>query len=204
MFTASEAETAYNTWGANCGPGALAAILDRPLDDVRPLLRGFDQKHYTNPRMMRAALDALGVKYTWAVRRAGYLPPLHGLARVQWTGPWMKPGVPPAAAYRHTHWVAARVVGSASAETDFERDVRHRAACPYVGNQQRARYGEPGVACTCDLLRHDVFDINCMAVGGWVEFNLWQKRVVPHILRECEPKADGDWFFTHLVELARV
>src|SRR5690606_20100009 len=33
--------------------------------------------------------------------------PRYGLARIQWEGPWTKPGVPARVAYRHTHWVGA-------------------------------------------------------------------------------------------------
>jgi hypothetical protein len=35
--------------------------------------------------------------------------PTNGLARIQFEGPWCKPGVPLAAAYKHTHWVGSLV-----------------------------------------------------------------------------------------------
>lgn len=50
-FTIDDATRAYDVWGANCGPGALAAALDKTLDDVRPHLVNFDRKRYTNPRI---------------------------------------------------------------------------------------------------------------------------------------------------------
>lgn len=161
MFTAAEAQAAWEAWGLNCGPGALAAVLDIPLGTAREALVGFDQKRYTNPTMMRAALVTLGVKFDWQVRKHAYLPPIYGLARVQWEGPWTAAGVPPRVAYRHTHWIGGRV---------------------HAGEQQ-------------------VFDINCMSAGGWVSFGTWQRAVVPWLLKQCEPKATGDWWITHLVEI---
>lgn len=47
----------------------------------------------------------------------------------------------------------------------------------------------------------DVFDINAMADGGWVSLQDWGKYVVPHILREAVPRADGHWTLTHVVEV---
>lgn len=159
-FDGDAAEKAHDEWGANCGPGALAAMTGKTLDDVRPFLEGFDRKRYTNPKMMLGALGAMGVTYS---KRPDPVMPHYGLARIQWHGPWMKPGVPPAARYRHTHWVGA-IWGP-----------------------------DPGVW---------VFDINAVAeTGGWVEFYEWNDKLVPWLLKQCEPKASGEWSVTHCLEL---
>lgn len=100
-FTHADANRAYDEWGCNCGPGALAAIMDMTLDAVRPHLPGFDQKRYTNPSMMNDALRSIGRPW----RKIGKDWPFYGLARVQWEGPWTAPGVPMRARYRHTHWI---------------------------------------------------------------------------------------------------
>lgn len=101
-----EAECANDAWGCNCGPGALAAIMGISLDDVRPHMGDFERKRYTNPTLMFEALDSLGARWKNRGRRCDW--PVHGLCRIQWEGPWTQPGVPPRAAYRHTHWIAVR------------------------------------------------------------------------------------------------
>lgn len=108
-FTHEDAERAYQEYGANCGPGALAAIAGMTLDEVRPHIPDFETRHYTNPTMMFAALDSIGKQWK---RRAEALWPTYGLVRVQWEGPWMAEGVPIAARYRYTHWIGAAIVGS--------------------------------------------------------------------------------------------
>jgi hypothetical protein len=111
-FTLADADHAYEEWGANCGPGALAGVLGLTLDAVRPHLPGFDEKRYTNPAMMFAALRSLGVAYhrvdpfTTEGQARRHWPTL-GLVRIQWEGPWTKPRVPIRARYRHTHWIGA-------------------------------------------------------------------------------------------------
>lgn len=105
-FSAEDADQAHADWGANCGPGALAAVLGLTLEEVRPHLQGFDDKRYTNPTMMWAALRSLGIGYR--LRRPPDTWPDYGLVRVQWEGPWTAPRVPPRVAYRHTHWVGAQ------------------------------------------------------------------------------------------------
>jgi hypothetical protein len=35
-FTLDEAQAAADTWGMNCGPGAIAAVLGLTLDELRP------------------------------------------------------------------------------------------------------------------------------------------------------------------------
>lgn len=102
-FTPEDFGRANDQWGANCGPGALAAIMMMTLDHVRPHMGDFERKGYTNPTLMLDALRSIG--RPWRMGAASW--PRHGLVRIQWHGPWMKPGVPIGVRYRHSHWVAA-------------------------------------------------------------------------------------------------
>jgi len=112
-FTQKDAERAFDEWGANCGPGALAAIMEMNLDEVRMHMGNFEAKHYTNPSLMIAALRSVGAVFKvlkLGDKTAGALCtfvglPNYGLARIQWEGPWTKPGVPIRARYRYTHWI---------------------------------------------------------------------------------------------------
>lgn len=104
LFTMEDAERAYEEWGANCGPGALAAICGKTLEDVRPHIPLFAERRYTNPSMMFEALRNLARDW---VPRADKEWPSWGLVRVQWEGPWTKPNVPMRARYRYTHWIGA-------------------------------------------------------------------------------------------------
>lgn len=116
-FSWLEAVAAAETWGANCGPGALAACLELPIDAVRTAIPGFEVKHYTSPLMMRAALATFGAVVRQDLRgqeRETYMFPALGLVRIQWEGPWTAPGSNPRWAYRHTHWVASRFWGAGS------------------------------------------------------------------------------------------
>jgi len=105
--TMSAAEQAADVWGFNCGPGALCAVTERTPDEIRPYLGDFERRGYMNPTMMRATLRQLGIR--WREALVDQLPSF-GLVRVQFDGPWMRPGVPIVARYQHTHWVAARAV----------------------------------------------------------------------------------------------
>lgn len=105
-FSDDDYYRACEQWGANCGPGAIAAILDTTLDKIRPHLKEFEYKHYTNPRLMFSILSGLGVR--WNLINDSM--PLNGLMRVQWEGPWTDPGVPRRKRYRHSHWIAIRRV----------------------------------------------------------------------------------------------
>lgn len=101
LFTAEEFDRAWQEWGVNCGPGALAAIMGMTLEEVRPHMGDFETKRYTNPSLMNAALRSIGRPW----RKIGEAWPDYGLARIQWEGPWTQPGVPFKARYRFTHWV---------------------------------------------------------------------------------------------------
>lgn len=113
-FSLADVEAANDAWGCNCGPGAVAAILGMTLDEIRPHLGDFERKGYTNPTLMWSILRSAGAASFIQNRTMDW--PSYGLARVQWDGPWTKPGVPLAARYRHTHWVGARYEG---AETEI-------------------------------------------------------------------------------------
>lgn len=104
-FTSHDADRANVEWRCNCGPGAVAGILGITLDQIRPFVGGFERKGYTNPTLMWEILNQLQVPWRKFNKPHGW--PTYGLARIQWHGPWMSPGVPPAAAYRRTHWVGA-------------------------------------------------------------------------------------------------
>ncbi len=113
-FTEHDAQRAYDDWFCNCGPSALAFILGITLEQVRPFVdaAGFASKRYMSPTMMKAALNKSGARFT--ENRIAHLLieqmrfPKHGLARIQWEGPWTMPGANPKWAYWHTHWVASR------------------------------------------------------------------------------------------------
>ncbi|NMG39827.1 hypothetical protein GRZ55_11285 [Chelativorans sp. ZYF759] len=165
-FSADDAERAFDEWGANCGPGAIAAICGLTLDELRPHMGDFETKRYTNPTLMWQVLAGLGVAFSYRggdLGRASW--PQYGLARIQWEGPWTAPGVPIRARYRQTHWVGA------------------------------ARHPERGVG---------IFDINAIGNGtGWCALADWETTLVPFILSECVPRADGNWHITHAVEVKR-
>lgn len=114
-FTEADADAANAEWGCNCGPGALAAITGLTLDEVRPHLTGFDQKHYTNPTMMWDALNSIGKPWRKIGRddhSRGAVWPIYGLVRIQWEGPWTQPGVPMRVRYRYTHWVGSWITSA--------------------------------------------------------------------------------------------
>lgn len=110
-FTEDESQAAYDEWGANCGPNALAFALQIPLTEVRGKIPGFEAKRYTSPTMMKAALENLRAPFA-------VVPPSRSamfqwepcLVRIQFCGPWTEPGANPKWAYRQTHWIATYMV----------------------------------------------------------------------------------------------
>ena len=161
-FTLEDANRAFDEWGANCGPGAVAGMLGRTLDEVKPHMGVFSKKrNYTNPKLMYDVLDSIGVK--WKLKKQKDWPD-YGLVRVQWHGPWTDLGAHWRARLRHSHWIGV-MVSKAGA----------------------------GVG---------VFDINCINNGtGWISLKDWEFLVVPWLLGEVEPEADGEWSITHSIEL---
>jgi len=116
-FTEEEARDAYDAWGCNCGPTALAFALQVGLDAVRHAIPQFPERRYTSPSMMAAALEFFGRKYTVVRNPGSRRNPQRGidamfagpmsLVRIQWTGPWTAGDAPAKWAARQTHWIAA-------------------------------------------------------------------------------------------------
>ena len=48
-----------------------------------------------------------------------------------------------------------------------------------------------------------VFDINAICVGGWMNALEWENQLVPWLIKECVPKGDGTWWPTHALEVLK-
>ena len=47
-----------------------------------------------------------------------------------------------------------------------------------------------------------IWDVNCINNGiGWVSLKEWANVLVPWLLKECHPRANGRWHITHSVEV---
>ncbi|NOJ92037.1 hypothetical protein HMI51_03625 [Corallococcus coralloides] len=103
LFTPSDLLAANAAWGANCGPGALAAVLGVPVMGLRPHF----PKPWTTPTVMQAALTATGRRFQ--LHQGFPAGDLLGLAFVQFRGTWDT--APERAQYRHTHWVGLQRTG---------------------------------------------------------------------------------------------
>lgn len=154
VLTHEEAERAFEAWGANCGPAAICAVTGMTLAELRPSLGDFEQKHYTNPTLMFEVLARLGVRFQVMYRGdeplvRGIELPDFGVARIQFGGPWTKPGVPMRARYRQTHWIAT----CRGEHTRGIFDVNCLNSGGWVGAEDWARIIVP--ALTSDIPRAD-------------------------------------------------
>lgn len=114
-FNLNDVSIAFDEWGFNCGPASVCALLELTPNELRPRLGDFETKRYTNPTLMSHILKTCGYQFSQVFRSDDPEPfpkVEFGLIRLQWSGPWTKPGVPIAARYRHSHWIAARNLSS--------------------------------------------------------------------------------------------
>jgi len=99
MIYPPDIKPAADEWNANCGPAAIAAILDRTLAETRPLLDGFEQRGYMNITHVLKALTAGNVLFQARLKKR----PAYGLVFVQWGGHEKKHAF---VQYKFTHWIA--------------------------------------------------------------------------------------------------
>jgi hypothetical protein len=102
-WTEAQLDYASDAWGCNCGPCSIGAALG--FDLVRVATAVPDFRGYMNPTQMSVALIRLNLALS-VVKNLKTTKPCQGINRVQWVGSWLDDGVPPAAAYAHTHWIA--------------------------------------------------------------------------------------------------
>lgn len=65
------------------------------------------------------------------------------------------------------------------------------------GVPYKARYCYTHWVATCD---GQIYDINATCVG-WLSLEQWAEKLVPWLLREAVPRADGGWSITHAIEV---
>lgn len=108
-FSQADGRAASDEWTFNCGPGALCGVLNMTPTEIRPHLLDFETKGYTNPTLMFDILKGLQIRHRLIARTDDpthpTIWPRFGLCRVQWHGPWTRPGVPMKVRYRQTHWI---------------------------------------------------------------------------------------------------
>lgn len=164
-FSEAEFSAAAESWNCNCGPGALAFALQVKPDDVRHALPDFEDRGYTNPTMMKAALATLGrdffavpspakVKARHAYGYQMFAGPM-SLVRVQFTGPWTANGKPMKWAARQTHWIACWCERDAQMVFDVNGGMRKF--------DEWERQVVPAIVATIDR-----------ADGGWYPANVWR------------------------------
>lgn len=164
-FTEEDARQAYDEWGCNCGPTALAFALQISLDQVRPAIPDFESRRYTSPTMMAAAIANLGRSFeavrsphggrNRSVSLANMFAGPVSLVRIQWTGPWTASGMSQRWASRQTHWIACWIA-----------DEHHMVFDCNGGMQLFAEWERvivPAIVAT--IPRAD---------GGWFPANVWR------------------------------
>ena len=150
LFTAKEQQDAFDALGANCGPGAIAAMCGSTPRAVALLLGDeFQERKGTTEIMAQRAIKALGFSCSYDATPTW---PAYGLARILWDGPWTLSSHP-YSRYKHSHWI--------------------------------------GVFCVPQEPRL-IFDINAIAVGGWLPFAQWARDLAP-LLAQQEKNATGTW-----------
>jgi len=101
-FVPWDIEVARINFGANCGPVSFAAITGKEVCRVMRHFLHFKHSPWTNLTQMRRALADAG--FMTAVQKCAF--PNHGVALVQWLGPWTEKDFFSRWSLAHTHWVA--------------------------------------------------------------------------------------------------
>ena len=104
-FVPWDIEVARSNFGANCGPASFAAFMETEVCRVISYFPHFEYSNWTNLTQMLRAVKMAG--FNAEVHRRGL--PAHGLALIQWLGPWTERDFFSPWSLSFTHWVT--VVG---------------------------------------------------------------------------------------------
>lgn len=173
LFNIDDAEAAGTKWGFNCGPAALAAVTHHTPDEVRDHMIDFEGRGYTSPMMMCAALRELKVPFKAIYQVSGE-----------------EAQDPRDAVYPDYGLVRIQWAG--------------RWTNPGVPIRVRYRHthwiGIRNVIVNGVMMR-EAFDINAMCDGGWISWAEWSRSLVPWLLPQVDPQADGRWWPTHCLAI---
>lgn len=170
-FTGSQAQFAINRWDPNCGPFALAAALGIHIDEVENV---FLKNGYAKK------------KYTNIKMMYSVLNELD----VEWKGDSIG-GLMDISELTGTGLVRIQWCGP---WTD--------PAAHWMERQRHTHW----IATKKDFAALWIFDVNAIATqdkiyNGWIRFEAWRDQLVPWLLKECEPGANGDWLITHYLTI---
>jgi len=196
LYHPPDVARASESWGANCGPAALAAACGLALCDVFEAVSdpppagslsfvGRRFRGYMSIRQMREAVRSMGGHVAdvlhnvspkdFAERFPARWPDDRVLACVLWGGPWV--GTRGEAVHRH--WVALRMADPAGEGTGlwvYDVNAMHRVIeRTYHGTESPPRWSEAMV----------------VRDGGWLKWRRWQDVIPPQLM----PKR-GDGTFT--------
>lgn len=113
LFAPPDVDEQHRIWRANCGPASVAAVLHKPIADVRRLIEAAQGGRFAGYMHAGHLVDVLRMSHLGPVQRkidqrgVRDWPVGLGLAVLQIDGPWCDPHVPYKARFAYTHIVAS-------------------------------------------------------------------------------------------------
>jgi hypothetical protein len=167
-----------SSW-ASCGPASLAALLGKPLSELRHAFPNQREgRTWTTWLHMISAIDKLGIRkdathWHGDDGRAIYDWPRRGLALISFNGSWdALPHNHPAQLQR-THWIAVS---------------------PLLNQDGTPASGKPTPMVFDVNLLLEKFEDALVSSGGWTTRGQWEARVAPALAEAHGKRATGKWW----------
>lgn len=200
-FSAADQRRMFAREGANCGPGAIAAVAGVTLETALAALPEFPARRATTEVMARQALIALGLRIRVlrdALSGIGADPVGPGRISDQEDGPDLEASEQES----HDHDTGDHDRGRAWPNFGL---IRVAWDGPWRNSPDRfepLRHSH-WIGTVRDPLHGTrwVFDINAIAVGGWISLDEWHGTLRPWLLQSAEPRATGAWSIVDAIEI---